>query len=283
MPSEPTASPDLPHRGHAAVVTGGGSGIGLACAKVLVAQGASVTICGRSAERLATGAAELEPLVVGDATVRSTVCDVLDEHSVEAAVELASEPSGRLHVAVASAGTGTLAPVIATELSEWDRVIGTNLTGAFLLFKHAGAAIARSGGGAMVGISSIAGAVTHRYMAPYSVSKAALDMLVRVTADELGRADVRVNSVRPSVIDTELTGMLTSDDATMASYYAQMPMPKLGTVDDVAAAVGFLCGPGSSWITGQTLGVDGGHHLRAGPDFEPGARALYGDAAVDAR
>jgi len=274
---------DLPHAGHAAVVTGGGSGIGLACAKALAADGASVTICGRNADRLAAAVTELEALTVGAAVAQSTACDVTDEQSVAQVVELAARPTnGRLHVAIASAGTGTLAPVIATEKSEWDRVLATNVTGAFLLFKHAGAAIAHSGGGAMVGISSIAAAVTHPYMAPYSVSKAALDMLVKVTADELGRAGVRVNSVRPSVVDTDLTEMLTSDEATMDSYYAQMPIPKLGTVEDVAAAVSFLCGPGSTWITGQSLSVDGGHHLRAGPDFEPAARALFSDAAVDA-
>lgn len=274
----------LPHAGHAAVVTGGGSGIGLACAKALAADGASVTICGRSTDRLAATVTELEALIVGDAAIQATPCDVTDENSVAQAVKLAAQPTGgRLHVAIASAGTGTLAPVIATEKSEWDRIMATNVTGAFLLFKHAGAAIARSGGGAMVGISSIAAAVTHPFMAPYSVSKAALDMLVKVTADELGRAGVRVNSVRPSVVDTDLTEMLTSDEATMDSYYAQMPIPKLGTVEDVAAAVSFLCGPGSEWITGQCLSVDGGHHLRAGPNFEPAARALFGDPIVDAK
>ncbi len=281
MPETSRPEP-LPHAGHAALVTGGGSGIGLACAKSLLADGASVTICGRSADRLAAAVAELEPLATGDAVVRSTACDVTDEQAVADAVALAGEAAaGTLHLAVASAGTGTLAPVVATEKAEWDRVIGTNLTGAFLLFKHAGGLIGRSGGGAMVAISSIAATLTHPFMAPYSVSKAGLDMLVKVTADELGRAGVRVNAVRPSVVDTDLVEMLVHDDGLMDSYYSQMPMPKLGTVDDVAAAVRFLCGPGSSWVTGQCLGVDGGHHLRRGPDFEPTARALYGDEAVD--
>jgi NAD(P)-dependent dehydrogenase (short-subunit alcohol dehydrogenase family) len=276
------APASLPLAGKAALVTGGGSGIGLACAKALARDGASVTITGRSPDRLAAGLAELEPLAVGGAVVQSTAGDVVDEQAVESAVHLAAEPAGGLHVAVASAGTGTVGPVIAMPLDEWNRVVETNLTGTFLLFKHAGAAIAKAGGGAMVGISSIASPITHRYMAPYSVSKAGIDTLVKITADELGRAGVRVCSVRPGIVQTEMGDHAINDPHILADYLEQMPISRVGTVDDVAAAVRFLCGPEASWITGQCLGVDGGHALRRGPDFEPLARALYGDQAIDA-
>lgn len=134
----------------------------------------------------------------------------------------------------------------------------------------------------MVAISSIAGAVTHPYMGPYSVSKAGIDMLVRQTADELGRAKVRVNSVRPGIVATDLVSMIMDDDQVMASYLENMPVSRTGEVGDVAAAVRYLLGPESSWVTGTSLSVDGGHHLRRGPDFEPAARAFFGDAAVDA-
>ena len=147
--------------------------------------------------------------------------------------------------------------------------------------KHAGAAIARSGGGAIVAISSIAGPLTHPYMAPYCVSKAGLETLVRNAADELGRAGVRVNAVRPGLVRTELADPLLSDEQVLADYLAQMPISRVGTVDDVGAAVRFLCGPESTWITGQVLGVDGGHTLRRGPDMEHWARGLYGDDLVD--
>ncbi len=90
-----------------------------------------------------------------------------------------------------------LGPLLTTSLDEWNGILTTNLTGTFLTFKHAGAAIARAGGGPMVAISSIAGVATHRFMGPYSVSKAGIDMLVRNLADELGTAGVRVNSVSP--------------------------------------------------------------------------------------
>ena len=273
---------DLPLSGMAALVTGGGSGIGLACAAHLVRDGATVTIAGRSEERLAGAVAELAAQAQGGATVQGVACDVTDEASVQAAVERAAQPLGGLQLAVASAGTGTLGPITSMPLEEWNRVMDTNLTGSFLTFKHAGAAMAAGGkGGAIVAISSIAAPLTHPYMGPYSVSKAGLDMLVRVTADELGRMGIRVNSVRPSVVKTELGDYLIDDPAVIADYMAQMPIPRVGTVDDVAASVRFLLGPESSWITGVSLSIDGGHHLRRGPIVEHWARGAYGDEAID--
>ena len=273
---------DLPLDGKAALVTGGGSGIGLETARVLRADGATVTICGRTEERLREAAEEVNGDGSGRPDLRWCVADARDEAAVEAAVAAASEPLGGLHLAVASAGRGGLGPIIATPLEEWEDILATNLTGTFLLFKHAGAAIARSGGGSMVAISSIAAAVTHPFMGPYCVSKAGIDMLVRQTADELGRAGVRVNSVRPGIVATDLVSMIMDDEHVMASYLENMPISRSGEVGDVAAAVRYLLGPESSWVTGTSLSVDGGHHLRRGPDFEPAARMFFGDEAVDA-
>jgi NAD(P)-dependent dehydrogenase (short-subunit alcohol dehydrogenase family) len=112
------------------------------------------------------------------------------------------------------------------------------------------------------------------------VSKAGLETLVRNAADELGRAGVRVNAVRPGLVRTELADPLLSDEQVLADYLAQMPISRVGTVDDIGAAVRFLCGPESTWITGQILGVDGGHTLRRGPDIEHWATALYGADVV---
>ncbi|MEJ7584916.1 MAG: SDR family oxidoreductase [Acidimicrobiales bacterium] len=272
----------LPVSGQGAFVTGGGSGIGLACARHLLRDGASVTIAGRSQERLAGAVADLKAEAPPGVVVQAVGCDVSDEDSAAAAVARAAEPNGGLHIAVASAGIGTVGPVVALPLAEWNRIIETNLTGAFLTFKHAGAAMVEgAAGGAIVAISSIASPLSHAFMAPYCVSKAGLDMLVKVTADELGRHGVRVNSVRPGLVRTELGDHLINDPTVLDDYLAQMPVSRVGTVDDVAAAVRYLCGPESSWVTGQCLGVDGGHTLRRGPHVEHWARALYGDAAID--
>ena len=272
---------DLVLTGRSALLTGGGSGIGLGCAARPSRDGVSVTITGRSEDTLRAAAAELEPLAPETATVQWVASDVADEETLAAAVARAVEPTGGLDIAVASAGTGTVGPVTSLSLEEWHRVIDTNLTGAFLTLKHAGAAMQRSGGGSIIAISSIAAPLTHPFMAAYCVSKAGLDTLVRVAADELGRCNVRVNSVRPGLVQTQLGDLLIDDEAVLADYLAQMPVSRVGTVDDVAEAVRYLAGPESSWVTGQCLGVDGGHALRRGPNVEHWARGLFGDEAID--
>jgi len=275
------SSTGLPLSGKGAYVTGGGSGIGLGCARALLVDGASVTLVGRTEEKLLAAAAELRHVAPPGATVGVVVADVSDEAAVRDSVIVAAEPEDGLHLAVVSAGTGALAPVIATPLAEWERVLATNLTGAFLTMKHAAAAIARSGGGSLCAISSIAGLRTHRQGAAYNVSKAGLDMLVRTLADELGRAGVRVNSVCPGLVETELAAGLLATDVVYEDYLDNMPIRRHGTTDDVAAAVRWLLGPESSWVTGVSLPVDGGHHLRRGPDWDPLARILVSDEAVD--
>jgi NAD(P)-dependent dehydrogenase (short-subunit alcohol dehydrogenase family) len=267
--------------GQAGLVTGGGSGIGLACARHLVRDGASVTLMGRSEDRLRSAAQALESDIAAGAKVQWVAGDASSEDNITSAVEAATSLTGALQLVVASAGTGTMGPVVATSMSEWERVLTVNLTGTFLTIKHAAPALARAGGGSIVAISSIAGPLTHPYMAPYSVSKAGVETLVRNAADELGRAAVRVNAVRPGLVPTELADPLVADEQVQADYLAQMPLHRLGTVDDIAAGVRYLLGPESSWVTGQILAIDGGHTLRRGPDIEHWARAMYGDAVVD--
>ena len=279
----PTARPvaaDLPLAGQGALVTGGGSGIGLACAGELVRMGAAVTLAGRTASRVEQAAAGLAELAPAGVPVGWVVCDTASEEDVVAAVEQASGPTGSVQLAVAAAGTGSMSPVIATDRTQWDQVLATNLTGTMLVFKHVGASAVQAGGGSMVAISSIAGHASHRWMAAYCVSKAGVDMLVRTAADELGRHGVRVNSVRPGVVDTELASMLVNDETIVADYRAQMPVSRVGRTEDVGALVGFLCSPAASWITGENIHVDGGHHLRRGPDLDPAARLLFGDDLI---
>ncbi|MEE4360245.1 MAG: SDR family oxidoreductase [Pseudomonadales bacterium] len=261
------------------LITGGGSGIGLGCARRFLADGASVTLMGRSRARLEAAAAGLG----ASERLRIAEGDVAVEADLERAVAIASDDGRRLDVAVASAGTGGLAPIVAQSLEDFDRVMRTNLNGTFLTLKHAGAAIAASGGGALCAISSIAGLRTHRFGGAYCASKAAIDMLVRNTADELGVAGVRCNSVLPGLVETDLSQALQDDPDVLADYLDCMPIRRTGTVTDVAEAVRFLCGPEASWITGVQLSVDGGQHLRRGPNWEKFARMAYGDAAVEGR
>jgi NAD(P)-dependent dehydrogenase (short-subunit alcohol dehydrogenase family) len=280
VPTDPNPA-QLVLAGRSALVTGGGSGIGLACAEALLADGCSVTLMGRSQDRLEGATAKLRDLAPAGAEVAWSSGDVSVEADVEAAVARAVEVGGGLHVAVASAGTGTVAPIVAQTLDDFERVFDTNVIGTFLTIKHAARAMVAGGRGSIVAISSLAGVTVHRYMSTYGASKAAIDMLVRNSADELGADGVRVNSVQPSLIETELMELPMQDEALIASYLANQPVARIGTVGDVATVVRFLCGPESGWVTGNALPIDGGHHLRCGPDYGGLARMLYGETATE--
>jgi len=262
--------------GQVALITGGGSGIGLACARALVADGAAVVLAARNGDRLASSADELRAAFDG-ATVATVSCDVTDEVSVEAACAAANEV-GPLRIVVANAGTGSAGPFHTTTLEDWNSVLATNLTGAFLTMKHSVPHLAANGGGAIVAMSSIAAVSTHRYMTPYTVSKAGLEMLVQQVADELGSSGIRANAVRPSLVPTDISAGLTAVPEIVDDYLEQMPLHRTGTTDDIASLVRFLAGPESSWITGACISADGGHHLRRGPNLHGVMQMVYGEA-----
>ncbi|MGB3733676.1 MAG: glucose 1-dehydrogenase [Ilumatobacter sp.] len=261
--------------GRIALVTGGGTGIGLGCADALLADGATVVLAARDVERLDV-AAEALCARHGENRVTTIGCDVTDEDSVAAACAHADDQDGRFTIVVANAGYGSAAPFHLTSLDEWNGVIGTNLTGAFLTMKHAVGPMVANGGGSIVAISSIAAVETHRFMSPYTVSKAGLEMLVKQVADELGPSGIRANAVRPGLVPTEATAGMMSIPEIVDDYLAQMPLGRAGTTDDIASLVRFLAGPESSWITGTCISADGGHHLRRGPNLDPVMTQLYG-------
>ncbi len=260
--------------GQVALVTGGGSGIGLGCARALLDDGATVVLAARNHDRLAEAAASLDGAA---GTVHVVACDVTDEASSTAAADGAAQ-LGPLSIVVANAGYGSAAPFERTTLDDWNGVIGTNLTGAFLTMRAAVPHLRAAGGGSIVAVSSIAGVETHRFMTPYTVSKAGLEMLVKQVADELGVHGIRANAVRPSLVPTDATTVLMGSDEIVDDYLDQMPLARTGTAEEVGALVRFLAGPESGWITGECISIDGGHHLRRGPRIDPAIRVLYPDA-----
>lgn len=254
--------------GMAALVTGGGSGIGLGAAKRLAADGANVTIAGRTEDRLAAAVREIGEQAAAGAVVQYSVCDVTLEDDVQRAVARAAAPTGGLDVLFACAGGSLhLGPIVDADVDAWRGTLDLNIVGTFLCIKHAAPVMARSGGGSIIGMSSIAGHRTHRLMSAYCTGKAGIEMLVQVAADELGEHNIRVNAVQPGLVDTELVTYVTGGGPLYDDYIEQMPIARVGTVDDIAAAVRFLAGPESTWVTGQTLAIDGGHHLRRGPNY----------------
>lgn len=273
--------PSSPFTGLGALVTGGGSGIGLAAAHFLARDGAHVTLMGRTADKLEAAAAALRSALPDAPEVRWVAGNASSEDDMISAVQTARSATGRLGVAVASAGTGGVAPIVAQPLDEFNQVIATNLVGTFLTIKHAGAAMVADGGGSIVAVSSLAACTVHAWMSAYAASKAGVDALVRNAADELGPSGVRVNSVQPSLVETELVAIPMGDPALLESYLTNMPVARIGQPDDVASVIRFLAGPESGWVTGNAIPIDGGHHLRRGPDYGGISRFLYGDASTE--
>lgn len=266
------------------LVTGGGTGIGLGCARRLVADGAVVTIAGRRLEVLEEAAEQLRGIAAAGAAVRVAECDVTDEAQVEAAVAIAVDESGALHGAVANAGKGAGLPILAMHADQLRDTFEPNVIGAFNTIKHAGLVMRDHGGGSIVAVSSIAGKLGGRARAAYAASKAALDMLVKVAADELGPFAIRVNSVNPGLVPTPATAAITEDDdnaVVREDYLNQMPIRRLGTIDDVGGFVRFLLSDDASWISGQAMAIDGGHTIRRAPNLEFAIRARMGDEAMD--
>ena len=259
--------------GKAVLVTGGGTGIGAACAAALATDGAAVTICGRRADVLEAAAKRVAQAADAGGcggSVHVVTADVTDEDSVRAAVDRAVEPTGRLDGCVANAGGGGgMGPYHVQQTAEFLRVLHLNVLGTMLCVKHTTPFMVEAGGGSFVGMSSIAGHQTHPYFGAYTVGKAGIEEMMKNCADEFGARRVRFNSIRPGFIATEIMEGIPRDSATYASYIENTPMGDVGQPEDVGALARFLIGDESRWITGTAINVDGGHHLRRGPDFGP--------------
>ena len=247
--------------GKVAFVTGGGTGIGLACARAIVAGGGRVALGGRRTEVVEAAAREL-----GDAALGVT-CDVTGQASVDAAVARTVERFGALHLAVNAAGIGGIGHVLNSTAEEFATVLDTNLTGVFRSLRAEAREMKRAGGGSIVNISSVAGALTHRQMTSYCAAKAGVNMLTRCAADDLGEYGIRVNAVMPGLVQTDLAQPLWSNQGVVEEYKRRMPISHIGRPEEVAGIVAFLLSDDAGWITGQCIGVDGGHTIRQGPDL----------------
>jgi NAD(P)-dependent dehydrogenase (short-subunit alcohol dehydrogenase family) len=241
-----------------ALVTGGASGIGLATARRIVAEGGRVVIGDVDRAGLDAVGKEL------DEAAAVQRCDVTVEAEVEALAQLAVERFGHLDVVVVNAGTGTAGALVDTPLTEWERVVGTNLTGAFLTIKHAGRRTAA--GGSIVVTASLNAVQPGPGMGAYCAAKAGVAMLVQVAAMELGASGIRVNAVAPGLIRTGLTEAVFSMPSALADFEENTTLGRAASPEEVAAVITFLGSDDASFVSGSTYLVDGGGHTGRYPN-----------------
>ncbi len=249
------------------LVTGGGTGIGKACAKRLVQDGAAVTICGRTEDKLVDTVEGISAAGL-PGSIQYTVADITVEADVEQVTLLAGGEGQVLHGVIANAGGGGMPmPYGEVDTDEFMRVLNLNVLGTMLCMKYAIPMMQEARGGSFVGMSSLAGHITHPYFHAYCAGKAGIEAMMRNAADEYGRENIRFNAIRPGFIATEIMAGIPEDSEVYRSYIENTPMNDVGQPEDVAELARFLIGPESRWITGQCINVDGGHSLRRGPDF----------------
>ena len=237
--------------GRPVLVTGASGGIGGAIVRQLVAAGADVIASSRSAEDLDALAAATG---VAPAAVRP---DVGGQRARRA------RGPGRLGVVNCGGFGGEIATPMETDIDVFDKVISINARGALLVTKYASASMIRLGrGGSIVNVSSQAALVALRGHISYGSSKAALDNITRVSALELGPYNIRVNSVNPTVVMTEMSAFYWGREDIGGPFLEQMPLGRWATEDEIAAPVVFLLGDGASMITGVSLPIDGGFTCR---------------------
>jgi NAD(P)-dependent dehydrogenase (short-subunit alcohol dehydrogenase family) len=243
--------------GKVAIVTGAGRGIGRGCAKRFAAEGAAVVAADVYDEGGTKGAAEIE--ADGGKAV-FTHCDISDSAQAAALVQTAVDTYGGLDISLNCAGIIPIegSDVLETEESEWDRVIGVNLKGTFVVCQAAAREMVKKGSGSIINIASVTALVAIGNQAAYVASKAGVNGLTKSMAIGLAHRGVRVNAIGPGSIETDMAAVVLADEDSLARVMSRTPLHRMGQPDDIAGTALFLASDDSSYITGQTIYVEGG-------------------------
>jgi NAD(P)-dependent dehydrogenase (short-subunit alcohol dehydrogenase family) len=244
--------------GRVAIITGGGSGIGAATARRFAAEGATVAVLDRDADGATTVATEVNG--------HAYALDVRDGDEVSEVIDRVAQTLGQVDILVNNAGTGDLRPLHTVDDKLWHRLIDVNLTGTFNATRAAIPFMLETGSGAIVNNASVSGLAPTRNEAAYSAAKAGVIALTKSGALEYGPT-VRVNCVAPGHVRTPMTAVWEQMPDAFAPIAEAIPLGRIGEADEVAEAILFLASDRASYITGQTLVVDGGAVLpQAGTD-----------------
>jgi NAD(P)-dependent dehydrogenase (short-subunit alcohol dehydrogenase family) len=248
--------------GRVAIVTGGGSGIGLAAAHALATAGATTVLFGSDREMGARAARELQS---NGLHAEAIAGDVAQSESVAGLVAEVRSRFGRIDILVNSAAIQPYGTVVTTRETDWDRVMSVNLKGIYLLAHHAIPVMKATGGGAIVNVASVQGIACQTNVAAYVASKGAVLALTRAMALDHAKDGIRVNAVCPGSIDTPMLRFAASknkgnatEDEIIARWGQAHPIGRVGTSAEVGAMIAFLCGPTAGFCTGGEYKVDGG-------------------------